>query len=157
MKTISIRLIGCAYFVLATGVASASCVSTGTPTQSVWLSSGSNEIGHWDVNPTEIHRARLANGFNIDLKIEPATTETYNSLQKKLNAKALNEMVKIAVYDMGGAEPKLLTTTWGGANSKQGYGPDGGANRVDAIGAPGIELLLHKAACVKADNIIKQK
>jgi hypothetical protein len=136
---------------------SASCLASGVSTQSVSLSSGGKNIERWQVKPDEIHRNRLANGFELGLKIEPATTEKYAELFERTKSKAFDELVKISVYDMGGAEPKLLTHTWGGANSKQGYGPRGGADGVPAIGEPGIELWLHKPACVTKDDLAKLK
>ena len=155
MKSLLILAFGLTATVLAGGPADASCLSTGQPTQAVWLSSGGKNIERWEVTSAEIHRTRLANGFELGLKIEPATAEKYSELLKKVNQKAIDELVKISVYDMSGAEPKLLTHTWGGANSKQGYGPRGGADGVPAIGEPGIELWLHKPACVKADDLAR--
>ncbi len=155
MKSIFIRLLGCTCFVFVAGGVTASCITTGVATQSVWLSSGNNEIAHWDVNSTEIHQAKLGNGFNLGLKIEPASAEIYHAQLKKLHGKAIEELVKISIYDMSSAEPKLLTTTWGGANSKQGFGQNGGANRVEALGVSGIELWLRKAACIRVDDLVK--
>lgn len=149
--------ISCIFAVVSIGSATASCLPSGDSVQAVSLSSGGKDIERWDVSATEIHRTRLVNGFELGLKIEPATAEKYRELLKKINQKAIDELVKISVYDMSGAEPKLLTYTWGGANSKQGYGPRGGASGVPAIGEPGIELWLHKPACVKAEDVEKLK
>lgn len=136
---------------------SASCLTNGVSTQSVSLSSGNKFIERWQVKPNEIHRNRLPNGFELGLKIEPAPAETYAEIFARTKSKAFDELVKISVYDMSGTEPKLLTQTGGGANSKQGYGPRGGADGVPAIGEPGIELWLHKPACVTADDLAKLK
>ena len=85
------------------------------------------------------------------------TAAKYGELVKYPKRPSYDELVKISIYDMGGGKPKLLTSTWGGANSKQAYGPGGGADRVDVIGQPGIELWLHKAVCVKAEDLAKRK
>ncbi|MEO8385871.1 MAG: hypothetical protein ABI583_11560, partial [Betaproteobacteria bacterium] len=147
--------------------AAASCLTSGERTQSVTLSSGGMGIDDWEVYSAEIHRTKLANGFELGLQIEPATKAKYGDLLKtakkfgelvKVNkTPAYDELVKISVYDMSGETPKLLTSTWGGANSMQGYGPKGGADRVDAVGEPGINLWLHKAVCVTATDIAKLK
>lgn len=152
----SLWLAGTALFASA-GIANASCLANGISSQSVSLSSGGKNIERWEVKPAEIHRTRLANGFELGLKIEPATAEKYTELFERTKSKAIDELVKISVYDMSGTEPKMLTHTWGGANSKQGYGPRGGADGVPAIGEPGIELWLHKPVCIKAENVAQLK
>lgn len=143
------------FALLAQGTTYADCFKDGERTQMVWLSSGNKHIDRWEVTDADIHRTRLANGFELGLRIEPATLEKYRELLARRPAPAVPELVKISVFDMSGESPKLLTMTWGGANSKQGYGPRGGANRVEAIGEPGIELWLHKAVCVRADEVAK--
>lgn len=167
MKTVSIVLLGYICIALGAGPAAASCLTTGERTQSVSLSSGGKHIEEWEVSSSEIHRTKMTNGFQLGLQIEPATAakyaellktaEKYGELVKNTTQPAYDELVKISLYDMRGETPKLLTSTWGGANSKQAYGPRGGADRVKAIGEPGIELWLHKAVCVKAEDIAKLK
>lgn len=142
-------------FLLACGPAAAHCSKDGERIQSVTLSTAGKSIDRWDVDSNEIHRTTLANGFTVGLKIGPATAETYRDEMEKLGASAVDELVSILVYDVNEASPKLLSSTWGGANSRQGFGPKGGANRVVAIGEPGIELWLHKAVCVGADGSVK--
>jgi hypothetical protein len=137
------------------GTIEASCTNNGKRTQMVWLSSSGKPIDNWEVDPNQIRKTKLTNGFELGLKIEPATSEKYRELTEKLGFRATDELVKISVYDMSKAQPKLLTYTWGGANSQQGYGPRGGAARVDAVGEPGIELWLHKAVCVGSDGIAR--
>ena len=157
MKPTLVFALVSAVTILGQSATYAECDKDGERTQTVWLSSGNKHIERWEVTDAEIHRTRLANGFELGLRIEPATPEKYRELLARHSLPAIAELVKISVFDMGGVNPKLLTTTWGGANSKQGYGPRGGANRVEAMGEPGIELWLHKAVCVKADEIAKSQ
>ena len=167
MKKRLALMLGCMFVGFGAGNAAASCFTTGERTQSVVLSSGGKDIDRWEVNASEIHRVKLANGFQLGLQIEPAaaekyadllkTAEKYGELLKNTKRPAYDELVKISLYDMRGATPKLLTSTWGGANSMQGYGPRGGADRVAALGSPGIDLWLHKAVCVTADDLAKLK
>jgi len=91
------------------GAASASCTDNGERTQMVWLSSGGKPIDRWEVSTAEIHRTRLANGFELGLKIEPATPEKYRELLNKFPG--IDELVKISVLDMSDEQPKVLTTT----------------------------------------------
>ncbi len=147
--------LSCIAALLICGPTAARCFRDGERSQSVALSSGGKSIDRWDVDPNEIHRTTLANGFTVGLRIEPATAEKYRELLARSGAVAVDELVRISVYDMSETQPKLLTLTWGGANSRQGYGPRGGADRAVALGEPGIELWLHKAVCVGADGIAK--
>ena len=50
---------------LANGIAIASCTKDGERTQSVSLSSGNKTVERWEVDPTKVHRTRLANGFEL--------------------------------------------------------------------------------------------
>jgi hypothetical protein len=138
------------------GTASASCMSNGERVQRVYLSNGGKPIDIWETNPADIHRTTLGNGFSLGLKIEPATAGKYRELLAQTpQSPAFDELVKISVYDMSESEPKLLVSSWGGANSRQGYGPRGGAAMVEAIGEPGIELWLHKAVCLRAEDLTR--
>ena len=167
MRAVLIVVLGCFFMAAGTRGAVASCFTTGERAQSVSLSVGGKDIEEWEVTSSEIYRTRLPNGFQLGLKVEPATAEKYGELLKTAekygellkNAKqpAYDELVKISLYDMRGATPKLLTSTWGGANSKQRYGPRGGTDRIKAIGEPGIVLWLHKAVCVKAEDLARLK
>ncbi|MRW89315.1 hypothetical protein GJ699_04900 [Duganella sp. FT80W] len=120
--------------------------------QSVEVSSGKLEVGRWDVVSPEIHRLTLPNGFALGLQIEPASPEKSKEIAKKLAGYPPVEWVKISLYDLRGPQPKQLTYTWGGANSYQGYGPGGGADRVREIGEPGIELKLTKPKCANTHS-----
>lgn len=115
--------------------------------QSVAVSIGEVEVAHYEVVPSEIHRLALPNGFPLGLKIEPASTEKTQEIARKSEGHAPAEWVKISLYDLRNNPPKELTHTWGAANSYQGYGPAGGADRVTEIGEPGIELKLSKQKC----------
>jgi len=48
-----------------------------------------------------------------------------------------------------------MTHTWGGANSRQGYGPKGGADRVDEVGNPGILFMLSKPGCADSGELVQ--
>jgi len=115
--------------------------------QSIVVSSGKIEVARYEVVPSEIHRLTLPNGFALGLKIEPASPEKNREIEKKSEGRAPTEWVKISLYDLRNNQPKELTHTWGGANSYQGYGPAGGADRVTEIGDPGVELKLSKLKC----------
>jgi hypothetical protein len=88
----------------------------------------------------------VPNGFKLGVLIQDATTEKYSEL-KKLAWPYVPELVSIVLYDMGSSLPRELTMTWGGANSIQGYGSEGGAERVEELGNPGLVLHLMKPVC----------
>jgi len=117
--------------------------------QSVVISIGEVEVAHYEVVPSDIHRLALPNGFPLGLKIEPASPEKTQEIAKKTEDAPV-EWVKISLYDLRNNQPKELTHTWGAANSYQGYGPGGGADRVTEIGEPGIELKLSKPKCTNS-------
>ena len=148
MRTMSILSYFCICLTLLSTDAFASCQQ-----QSVYLSSGGKPLEHWDVKAAEVHLSTLPNGFQLGLQIEPATTEKYRELLNTNPESEVPELVKISLFDMSGAKPKLLTHTWGGANSIQGYGSSGGANRVVEFGAAGIHLFLLKPSCVKLKDL----
>jgi hypothetical protein len=123
----------------------ASCRPDGTAEQTVHMSSDGKQLKRWTPVLGEIQRVRLSNGFELGLQIEPATAEKYRELLAR--SQVVPELVKISLFDMAGTTPALLSTTWGGANSKQGFGPRGGANGVPIMGQQ-IELWLHKPTCI---------
>ena len=131
---------------LTINVAHANCIRDGARTQSVALSVAGREIDRWDIGSNGIHRVRLPQGFELGLQIEPATPEKYRELLAKTQWRGIDEMVKIVLFDMGTVPPQELSTTWGGANSKQGFGPRGGANGVPRL-IDQIELWLHNPVC----------
>jgi hypothetical protein len=115
----------------------------------VILSVGDRYLTHWSVVDGETRPVVLPNGFRLGIRIEPASQQEYARWARGENAHYLPEMVAITLFDLTTPVPRELTHTWGGANSLQGYGPQGGADRVDAVGSPGITLLLNKANCVR--------
>ena len=132
----------------------ASCMADGTRTQSVSLSVEGKRLERWQPTPGEIRRTRLPGGFVVGVQIDPATPEKYRELLSK--ARAMDELVKISIYDANADTPRLLSTTWGGANSKQGFGPRGGANGIPALGDQ-IELWFHYPVCVTPETIADLK
>ena len=129
---------------------SASCMTDGKRTQSVVLSVEGKALEVWQPAPGETRNVRLPGGFVVGVQIDPTSPEHYRALLTK--ARAFDELVKISIYDANGEIPKLLSTTWGGANSKQGFGPRGGANGIPQLGDQ-IELWLHYPVCVTAETI----
>jgi hypothetical protein len=65
----------------------------------------------------------------------------------------MQELVTIQLYDMGSSPPSLLTYTYGGSNSVQGYGPRGGADTVQEVGPKDVELFLQRPVCVRVADI----
>lgn len=123
--------------------------NSGAPQQTVVLSVGDRYLAHWTVVAGETRPVVLPNGFHLGVKIEPASPETYADMARRMDARYVPEMVEITLFDLTTSIPRELTHTWGGANSLQGYGPHGGADRVDAVGSPGVTLFLNKANCVR--------
>jgi hypothetical protein len=124
----------------------ADCAEKGMRTQSVSLSVEGKRLETWLPVPGEIRRRRLPGGFELGIQIDPTTPEKYRELFAKHDLRGFDELVKISLYDMNGAAPKLVSTTWGGANSLQGFGRRGGANGVDM--SDQIELWFHKPVCI---------
>jgi len=113
--------------------------------QKVSLTYGGNELARWEGNSSQIHKLTLPNGFVLGVKTEQGAREIYErDFQRSVTQ--TTELVKISLYDYSAAVPRYLTSTWGGSQSQQGYGPKGGADRVDELGS-GIVLNLDKPAC----------
>ena len=134
----------------------ASCMVDGKSKQNIFITVEGKEPILWEDVKTDIRQLVLPNGFKLGIKIEPATVEKYRELMKRTSSKGFDELVKINLYDMDASSPKLLSTTWGGANSEQGFGPRGGANRVNAMGQQ-VTMFFHKPACVTAETISSLK
>src|SRR5689334_8967222 len=62
---------------LAVSGAHANCVSDGGRTQSVALFVDGRQVDRWDIEARDVHRVRLPQGFELGLRIEPATAEKY--------------------------------------------------------------------------------
>jgi hypothetical protein len=122
--------------------AQADCLDTPEREQLVYVHSGAEELSHWIVKSSELHRVRLPNGFDLGLQIEAATKEKYQEVLSR--RPAASELVKITLFDMKSTPPRRLTQTWGGSNSFQSYGAKGGADRVEELGSPGVKLTLFK-------------
>ncbi len=120
---------------------------TGSRDQMVMLSVSGKSINSWAVTSDEIKSVVLPNGFKLGIKIEPADQDFYKEQAEK--SKFVGEFVKISLFNISGDSPKLLTYTWGGTNSIQGYGANGGADRVIELGNPGIVMTLLKPICTQ--------
>ena len=130
----------------------ADCVHDGSRTQSVSLSVEGRQIDRWEITSGAVHRVRLPQGFELGLQIEPATAEKYRELFEKTKWHGISELVKITLLDLSVVPPLELSTTWGGANSKQGFGPRGGANGVPVL-LDQIELWFYNPVCVTSNTI----
>jgi hypothetical protein len=124
---------------------------TGAREQRVYLDWNHQQVGEWVVDAGEIKPVQLPNGFSLGLKIEPADAAQYLKLATKIEH--VPELVKISLFDLSGAAPRLLTYTYGGSNSRQGYGAKGGADRVVQLGDPGIVLTLLKPVCSERASV----
>ena len=137
-------LFGCAI-----STAHAACV----PEQRVVVEADSKQIAQWVGLSTNQHEVVLANNFKLGLKVEAASRERYETILAQTKQASFAELVKISLYDLTADKPRLMTTTYGGSNSLQGYGLKGGAARVDELGTSGITLRLLKPNCLSAAAI----
>lgn len=127
------------------------CSDTSESEQWVIVVDGVEGHAAWKVDPNEIHPLVLSNGFQAGLQISPVPDEVYRKyLEKNV---ATPEIVRIDVYDLRGDTPIVLTHTFGGSNSLQGYSSHGGADTVEEFGSEGLRFLLHKAHCVTLDQL----
>jgi hypothetical protein len=118
---------------------------SGEREQLVFLEWNGRTIEQWEVRSPDMQRIELPNGFQLGLTIEPAPLDTYVRIWA--DGQHASELVKIALFDLGGDTPRRLTSTFGGVNSVQGYGSRGGADGVVELGDPGITLTLLKPVC----------
>lgn len=123
-------------------------IETGEREQKVVLERSGKRVSAWPVVAGETKQVDLPNAFRLGVSVEPATPEKYGEMRAAF--RYVPELVKITLFDMSTQPPRRLTTTWGGANSIQGYGASGGADRVVELGDPGITLILQKPVCVTA-------
>jgi hypothetical protein len=119
-------------------------------TQQIKLTVGNKLVEQWSGTTDKIRTVALPNNFKLGVKIEETSREKYEELMRRMRGKSVPELVKISLYDMTTSEPRKITSTWGGANSQQGYGSKGGADRVDEVGSPGILFTLSKPTCTDA-------
>lgn len=120
---------------------------TGERVQKVYAEWNGKNLGLWDVEPNKPKAFELFSGLKLGIQIEEATAEKYKELKDAWPHTP--EMVSIRLFDMSTTPHKQLAMTWGGANSIQGYSDKGGADRVEALGSPGLTLHLMKAVCVQ--------
>jgi hypothetical protein len=147
MRTILATL---ALSILSVSGSSFACDESGNRTQRVYASSEGVRLKDWVVTSSEIEAIEMPNGFKLGISIEPASPAKYASLKSD----HVPELVRIALFDMASeGNPQELTYTWGGANSIQGYGARGGADRVDQLGQAGITLTLLHPVCVQARTL----
>ena len=118
---------------------------TGERVQNVVADWNGDHLARWTTDSAEPEVLDLPNGLKVGIRIEEATPEKYAELKSSMAH--VTELVSIVLYDMESTPPRELSQTWGGANSIQGFGSQGGANRVEALGDPGLELHLMKPVC----------
>ena len=135
----------CLVSMLAVGQSFACDHTTGKRQQAVYLQWNNQNVTDWVVESDNIKSIALPNGFKLGVKIDSNVPKMPASSSEIF--KFVPELVHITLFDMSGASPKRLTETSGGANSIQGYGAQGGADRVAQLGSPGIRLTLLKPVC----------
>ena len=120
---------------------------TGERVQHVFADWNGSRLGYWNVEAPEPQVFELSTGLKLGILIQEATAEKYADLESVWPL--IPERVSIRLYDMSSTPPTELSMTWGGANSVQGFSSRGGANRVDALGLPGLRLHLLKSVCAE--------
>ncbi len=129
----------------------ASCAVDGKPSESVHLSIQGTSIDRWDTVHGQIHRVRLPSGYQVGVRIDPTTEEKYRELLTKMPA--VDELVKITLFDMNGAKPAQISETWGGTNSTQGLRAQGADTSITAK-SDQFELRLHKPVlCITSATV----
>lgn len=118
---------------------------TGAREQRAFLSWNGKAVTDWVVASDSIKTVTLPSGFSLGVKIEEAEAEKYDELASKLTHAP--EIVKVSLFVLSNSTPRLLTYTYAGTNSLQGYGARGGADRVDELGTPGVLLTLLRPVC----------
>ena len=137
---------------LLVGIASSAVAcdaSDGFRKQTAFFLVGQHQLVRWDATSPKIQEVALPkNGFHLGVLIEDANSAKYRQLHEHL--RFIPEMVHITLYDMAQPSPRVLADTCGGANSLQGYGPEGGAARINEVGQPGVTLFLQRPVCVRS-------
>ena len=150
-KKWQVLMIAAAFFVTPLSFAMG-CNDAGEPVQFVELSANGKVLDSWDVLNTEYHRVKLPNGMELGIKIEPAPKEKYLEILKQSKRTAFSELVKITLQDMNQSAPKKDSFTWGGTNSRQGYGNVG--KNDDRPGVQ-VDLWLLKPHCVTEKSLMR--
>jgi hypothetical protein len=140
-------------FCLASLFATQNAHSECNAIQSVEVKVGEKQIAAWKGVSNEVHSLVMANGFKVGLKVEQASRESQEYWLKRGKSNTTTELLRISVYDLSGDKPRLMTYSFGGVNSKQGYTPRGGAARIEEVGEPGITLNLFRQACLSAAQV----
>lgn len=132
------------------GVSAASCADSGKAVETVELSIGGARIERWETLHGKIHQVRLPSGYQLGVRIDPTTREKYEELLTKM--RGIDELVKITLFDMNGAQPVQVSESWGGTNSTQGVRAIGGAKAIPAA-SDQFRLWLHKPVCVTRESL----
>lgn len=139
----------CASLLFAFASSAIACdASDGSRKQTALLLVGQHQLLRWDATSPKIQEVALPNGFHLGVLVEDANAEKYRQLHQ--HSRFVPELVHITLYDMTHPTPRVLTDTWGGANSLQAYGPEGGADRVTEVGQPGVTLFLERPLCARS-------
>jgi hypothetical protein len=147
MRTV---LVAVAISVVCASTPALACDESGNRAQRVYASSEGRSLKNWVVGSAEVEVVELPNGFRLGISIEPAAPSDYASSKSEY----VPELVRISLFDISSeGSPRELTSTWGGANSIQGYGAKGGADRVAQLGDAGITLTLLRPVCVQASTM----
>ncbi len=118
---------------------------TGEREQRVFADLNGHVLAKWSQTSSEPKVFELESGLTLGIMIKDAEPEAYAGHNEVFPFTP--ELVSIELFDMGTVPPTSLSKTWGGANSIQGFGSLGGANRVDELGNPGLSLHLVKPVC----------
>lgn len=127
-------------------------VDTGERQQHVFLYWDGQQISHWEAIPGQVEQITLPNGFELGISFDEPEPDI--SKQQVERHDYVWELVEIKLFDLSNEEPQLLSHTYGGTNSKQGFGARGAANRVSELGDPGILLTLFKPVCLKSSAVV---
>lgn len=100
-------------------------------------------IASWEVQLDTPQILELETGLKLGVLIKDASSEK-NAEIRETFPESNQDMVSIELLDMQTSPPTKLSFTWGGVNSKQGFSSLGGANRVEALGTPGLLLELSR-------------
>jgi hypothetical protein len=122
-------------------------IETGRRVQKAAVYSGGAQVANWTAEPGTTKVVVLPNGVRLGVEIEAASEDWYADHWKKKSFKFMPEFVEVKLTDHRATPPVHLTRTWAGANSIQSYGAEGGADRVEELGSPGIDLVLHRPVC----------
>lgn len=123
---------------------------SGERRQSVSLTWNGHTIDTWEVTSSGMQRIDLPNGVALGVRIDDAPLEAYADTWRQ--GRHAPELVRIALHDLSVTPAAEITTTFGGANSVQDFGADGGADRIESLGSPGIRMTLLKPVCAASQS-----